>query len=295
MSRTRFKNASGLHHRRQVSSARDMAVLARHLMKNYPKYYPYFATREFTYRGHTYANHNKLLGKYPGMDGLKTGYISKSGFNLAASAKRNGHRIIGVVFGGRSSRTRNAHMVDLLNRGFKKLNRIRIARNTSPKIPLPKRKPLNDLLLASMEASLGSSEKEPEDKLSRLLGQGDIDPEVTRRLETGLLAMAAHTGRSYEVQGVGQYGGRKNLSKSSEDHWSIQVGAFASPGTSNIALKKAILSLPPELRDIHTEISTARTSAGSVYRARLVGFNQNSAQEACAYLIQCMIVSPKKR
>lgn len=100
MNRTRFMNASGLHHPKQVTTARDMAKMGRYLIAIQPRYYRYFATQSFKYRGKSYRNHNRLLGQYNGMDGIKTGYIQASGFNLLASAKRRDKRLIGVVFGG---------------------------------------------------------------------------------------------------------------------------------------------------------------------------------------------------
>ena len=139
MKSTRFRNASGLHHPSQVSTARDMAKLARYILKRYPHHYKYFSTRTFTYQGKTYKNHNKLLKTYPGADGFKTGYINASGFNLVASANQNGHRLIGVVFGGRSGKTRNAHMEELLNAGFKKVKTAKTIKQSPP--PLPPMKP----------------------------------------------------------------------------------------------------------------------------------------------------------
>ena len=121
MKQTRFTNASGLYNRHQVTSARDMATLARVLQQNFPQYYHYFSTRSFTFKGRDYQNHNRLLGRYAGSDGIKTGYIRASGFNLAASARRGPDRLIGVVFGGRSSRSRDDHMIKLLDQGFAKL------------------------------------------------------------------------------------------------------------------------------------------------------------------------------
>jgi len=135
---TRFMNASGLHDRRQVTTARDMARLAIVIRRDFPTYYKEFSTRRFTYGGRTYTNHNKLLGAYDGTDGIKTGYINASGFNLVASVQRNGTRLIGVVFGGRSGRTRNAHMRKILTNGFKRAEEIRIA---TFKPPLPVLRP----------------------------------------------------------------------------------------------------------------------------------------------------------
>lgn len=121
MANTTFRNASGLPHRAQLSTAKDMSILGRALLRDFPQYYHFFSTDSFTYNGVTHGNHNKLLDTYPGVDGLKTGYIRASGFNLVASATRNGRRIIGVVFGGRSSKHRNAHMTELLDDGFSAL------------------------------------------------------------------------------------------------------------------------------------------------------------------------------
>jgi len=118
MTRTTFRNASGLPHRGQMSTARDMARLAQVLIHRHGKYYHYFSTTHFTYAGIKHRNHNKLLVTYDGADGIKTGYIRASGFNLVASAKRRGTRLIGVIFGGNSSRHRNRLMTRLLNKGF---------------------------------------------------------------------------------------------------------------------------------------------------------------------------------
>lgn len=123
MNRTTFRNASGLPHRGQLSTARDMGTLARALLRNFPGYYHYFSTKRFSYDGLTHRNHNKLLQTYDGVDGIKTGYIRASGFNLVASANRSGQRVIGVIFGGNSPNSRNALMTRLLNLGFKALNK----------------------------------------------------------------------------------------------------------------------------------------------------------------------------
>ena len=122
MDRTIFRNASGLPHRGQQSTARDMAVLARALITDFPRYYHFFSTRTFTFGGIRHRNHNKMIATYDGADGIKTGYIRASGFNLVASAKRGGRRLIGVVFGGRSPRARDRHMARLLDKGFRVLN-----------------------------------------------------------------------------------------------------------------------------------------------------------------------------
>ena len=122
MKRTIFRNASGLPHRGQQSTARDMAVLARALITDYPRHYHFFSIKTFTFGGIRHRNHNKMIATYDGADGIKTGYIRASGFNLVASAKRGGRRLIGVVFGGRSPRARDRHMARLLDKGFRILD-----------------------------------------------------------------------------------------------------------------------------------------------------------------------------
>ena len=115
---TRFKNASGLHNSRQTSTAHDLALLGEAIMVNHEQYYDYFSTREFDWDDRTYKNHNKLLGEVRGVDGIKTGYTRASGFNLLASAERDGRRIIAVMLGGNSSRSRNQHVQNLLEAAF---------------------------------------------------------------------------------------------------------------------------------------------------------------------------------
>ena len=124
MKRTTFRNASGLPNRKQLSTARDMATLARALIRDFPQYYHYFNTKSFKYKGRRYRNHNKLLRTYKGADGIKTGYIRAAGYNLVASSVRDGRRVIAVVFGGKTSRSRNRHTATLLDRGFKRLRMI---------------------------------------------------------------------------------------------------------------------------------------------------------------------------
>lgn len=132
MTQSTFRNASGLPDRRQLSTARDMATLAQALLREFPQYYNYFSKTEFRYNRRTYKNHNRLLKTYAGTDGIKTGYTRASGYNLVASVKRDGRRLVAVVFGGKTARTRNRHMVKLLDRGFAKAAILASADEASP-------------------------------------------------------------------------------------------------------------------------------------------------------------------
>ncbi len=134
MTRTTFRNASGLPNSRQKSTARDMSILARALINGLPDYYGYFAVPSFRYKGRKYSNHNTLLKDYAGTDGIKTGYIRASGFNLVASTERDGVRLIGVVFGGKTAVRRDRQMQRLFNRSWA---RARAASTVSAR-PIPK-------------------------------------------------------------------------------------------------------------------------------------------------------------
>lgn len=138
MKRTLFRNASGLPHYKQVSTARDMAALSRALIRDFPTYYRYFSRQSFTFRGRTFRNHNRLLDSYEGLDGIKTGYIRSSGFNLAASAQRKGRRIIGVIFGGKSPTWRDRQMTRILDGAFAKLPPAK-----APPTSVPPRRPFS--------------------------------------------------------------------------------------------------------------------------------------------------------
>jgi D-alanyl-D-alanine carboxypeptidase len=130
MNQTIYRNASGLPDDQQITTARDQAILGRAVQDRFPNYYQYFATRTFEYRGHAIRNHNHLLGTVDGVDGIKTGYIRDSGFNIVTSVRRANHHIVAVVFGGRSAPARDARVRSLID------NNINIAavKRTAPPV-----------------------------------------------------------------------------------------------------------------------------------------------------------------
>ncbi len=313
MSRTRFKNASGLHHPEQVSSARDMAVLSRTLIKNYPQQYKYFSTRNFSYNGANHHNHNRLMETYKGMDGIKTGYIGPSGFNLAASAVRGNHRLIAVVFGGRTTASRNAHVAELLDRGFAKLgasSKDMLVAEARTNIPVPARKPdtgrdTSETVLAMNTAPAMTG------TMGELAGEGDIDPAIARRFETGMMAIAAIKGEikpgagshantptqepsaQPNIQAVSLHQGGTGIAANNNE-WSIQVGAFTSRVRSDQALNDALARLPGSLRsNAHPVIVPLKAGDGWVFRARIRGLSREQAAAACKYFNNCMAISPR--
>lgn len=114
-----FKNATGLPDAGQISSARDLAILARRLLLDFPEYYHFFSSRTFKYRGESFFSHNSFLKAYPGADGFKTGYTCGSGYNLVASARQNDSRLIVVLLGAQSSKQRRRKVRALMDQGFK--------------------------------------------------------------------------------------------------------------------------------------------------------------------------------
>ena len=122
MSQTTFTNASGLPDPSQWTTARDLAILGRHLINDFPGYYRYFSTPSFTWHRQVIFNHDSLLRTYPGADGLKTGYTDASGHNLVTSALRGGVRLIGVVLGASTNGERDIHMASLLDHGFEQMD-----------------------------------------------------------------------------------------------------------------------------------------------------------------------------
>ena len=115
MTRTVYKNASGLPDDDQVTTARDQSILGRAVQERFPRYYKYFSTRSFTFRGQWISNHNRLLGRVEGVDGIKTGYIRSSGFNLVTSVNRGNRYVVAVVMGGSSAGSRDERMRELLS------------------------------------------------------------------------------------------------------------------------------------------------------------------------------------
>jgi len=118
MTHTFFHNASGLPDGLQLTTASDLAILARHLVYDFPEYFHYFSMPSFSFNGHTVDTHDGLLNSYEGADGMKTGYTDQSGYNLVTTASRGGVRLIGVVLGGVSAERRNREMEKLLDAGF---------------------------------------------------------------------------------------------------------------------------------------------------------------------------------
>jgi len=121
MNKTTFRNAHGLPDKAQMTTAREIATLSHALISNFPSEYKLFSKKEFIWKNKTYRTHNRLMKSYPGADGIKTGYIKASGFQLAFSAINNDKRLIGIYFGGDTGKQRDRSLAFLMNKSFEKL------------------------------------------------------------------------------------------------------------------------------------------------------------------------------
>ena len=258
MKRTRFTNASGLHNRRQVTTARDMATLARALRRDFPQYYPYFSIQRFKYKNRSYRNHNRLLRQYPGADGVKTGYIGASGFNLVASAERAGRRIIGVVLGGRSTRTRDRHMINLLDRGFAALKTRDRRAQASAQSP--------------RKASLPPKPKPKPAPIARPA------PPAVAAVETPTEVGSAAPS---EPRGAAS--------------WAIQVGAFKRMASAKKRAELAARAAPELLAKAKVGILRFTENGRRLFRVRFAGFSEEEARRACRLIegkrLPCVLVS----
>lgn len=176
MSETVFKNSHGLPEKQQSrTTARDMALLSQRLYKDFPEYFKFFKEPKFAYNGHVHQNHNRLLGKISGLDGIKTGFINASGFNLAASVVRDNRRIIAVVMGGDSAKARDKEMVKLLDATYSNL------RGETDSAKGNNHQSIGDLIhtLASSKTNTSSRQK-TKGKIVRAVHQSRSKPKILK-------------------------------------------------------------------------------------------------------------------
>ena len=247
MSRTTFKNPNGLPNPEQKSTARDLATLARALLHNHAKEYHYFSARQFNYNGTTINGHNHLLDWYDGADGIKTGYIDASGFNLVTSAKRDGRRLIGVVLGGSSGPSRDRQMAKLLDAGFSR--------------------------------TPGSAGVE----LAELPAQEEIDdsPAKTRAVMTAM----AKSQKKTQVAKI-RDDNRAAGDSDDDDEWAVQIGSSYTQQAKALQMAQtALVKMGKYGEDGEAKaIATSKNGRHAVYVSRVVGLSKDDAQAACRKL-----------
>jgi D-alanyl-D-alanine carboxypeptidase len=260
MAETHYVNASGLPDSRQLSSARDIALLSRAVMRDYPQYYKLFSQQSFDWHGQKIMNHNRLMLRMPGVDGLKTGFTNASGFNLATSAVRDGRRLIVVVLGGPTTAARDDNAEQLLLTGFDVLNR----RARGEKI------------------TIAQNFFEPEftGAISPRVEQGDS--EEAGRVELTSVPTPLRASR-VEVEPKRKAAGGK---------WTIQIGAFPKQSDA----KKQISLIESRFGKWVDDGRGSTDKSAGKYRSRILGLTEGDARGACkaikAKRMACMVVGP---
>ena len=269
MKRTVFKNASGLPNRRQKSTARDMAKLAVAMRRDFPHFFKYFSTRSFNWQGRKFGNHNKLLSKYSGTDGIKTGYINASGFNLVATVERKGVRLIGVVFGGKTPHSRDRHMMQILDNQFKRVKAIKLRRAS---LAVPKTLPIT-----------------PPVRGEKLPVPLPVRKSVTRR-------SPIEKSEKFVDLNLASLGSPNLVTATS---WSVQIGSFARRVNAHRAAIAARRMADDVLGMTPANLLLVTRGEIPLWRVRFNDLDENQARAACAALFSagrpCIAVAVKTK
>lgn len=320
MKRTTFKNAHGLTENGHLSTARDMTILGRHLLYDYPEYYNLFSRRSTNAGIKTVTSHNRILDSYRGADGIKTGYTRAAGFNLVASAQRGNTRIIATVFGGKSSTWRNAKVAELLDVGFRRAPRSTPLRKPSPPAyvgkdtgPAGKTIRVNGAVVASLRpVPRPGGSSAPASAETELVARADTTPDADiiaaavaeailsssdgeapataprpamrpEDLRDDLVVADAGAEQLEVVTRVSTNGGR---------HWGINVGRYSSRYDAEKVLLRTALS------EMETLDGTLRKVVHSPrgFDANFLGMSEETADLACRRLkarnVTCNLIGP---
>ena len=251
MSSSSFQNASGLPDEGQISSARDLAILSSALIRDFPQYYPYFSATEFRYKGRVLPNTNRILKTYPDADGLKTGFTCGSGYNLIASAKRDGHRLIGVLLGAHSSAERFEQMGNLLDIGFE--------RSGTPGINVTQ---LNDDRYSPPPFQLSSN---------RCAGSA---------MQMGADVSSSH----HESISIKPHEKHRAVAVGRVSNWSVMLGSAARKSDANVNLRQARNLLGPLAKTGQPQIVQHRIKGGQIWRTQWTGLHPADATIFCKRL-----------
>ncbi len=321
MTRSYFRNPNGLPDPGQHTTARDLARLAMALYRDFPQYYPLFSETRFVFRGRTYITHNRFVLRYPGADGLKTGYINASGFNLAASAIRNGRRIVGVVLGGRSPTLRDAQMWALLDQGFgtatpATANNSLLLASSAGNVPSLKPGDAGDgtddtledgtpaPVVAAAQSALASPPAAPG---TGIVQKQQTAPVIQLQLQEPPAAPAARPAAAPgklaaalpppQLRPVSESDGVADgvMPLAAVNHnFGVQVGAYSRYSPARAAALKAQQNLPFGTPQTRIAVDESRGRSGKLYRARLIGLAEDEAADACRALkarhMSCLVV-----
>ncbi|NRQ13873.1 D-alanyl-D-alanine carboxypeptidase family protein [Ensifer sesbaniae] len=278
MSKTVFVNASGLPASKQVTTAREMSTLAVALMRDFPKEYRLFATESFRFHGRKLRGHNNLMYRYEGMDGIKTGYTNASGFNIVSAVKDGNRRVVGVVLGGRTARSRDAKMAALLDRHVGKAAKGGRQLVASARGGKPVESAVDVASVATAEAPMpyAAPQRAKQDSVAALIAA------------TSATAIPAE--RPTEVAEI-----ENTAATPVSGGWQIQISAAPSAEAARMLLAQARSEAGAPLAGATPYTEAVGKGANAVYRARFVGFSsRDAAAAACDALKQrsydCMML-----
>lgn len=259
MSASSFQNASGLPDEGQISSARDLALLSAALIRDFPQYYRFFSATEFKYKGRILPNTNRILKSYPDADGLKTGFTCGSGYNLIASAKRNGQRVIGVLLGAHTSGERFKQMESLLDVGFEKSHSGHLG---IPVAQLHGDNALPPPFQLSSNRCAGSAQQMGADS-----GSGHYEPIHIKPNETHDANHAS------------------GLARIPRANWSVMLGDYDKKSDADGGLAKIRHVLGDGLASNgHSQVVRQKIKGKRVWRAEWVGLDRGNASLLCKKL-----------
>lgn len=292
MTQTFFHNASGLPDPQQITTARDMAILGVALFRDFPTYYKYFSADSFTYKRVTYTGHNRVTRNYDGADGIKTGYIRLSGFNLVTSAKRNGIRLVGVVLGGDSPFSRDRQMQALLDRGFGgnfTPNGQTLVAKAPPSVVETTPTLVADTTKAGSDQDNGGTDEYD------IVAQTMQDIQALQAADDAArndTASPALMGKKIVSKNTNKAKKPVTIAAASSDVYGIQVGAYNKYKPARKAALKAAKTLKQQQARI--VIDQAKANNAQLYRARLAGLSKKEAEQACRSLkskgTSCVII-----
>lgn len=306
MTRTTYRNAHGLPNTAQMTTARDQARLGMALRQHFPQYYGYFSTRSFKFGKQTIGNHNRLLGSVDGVDGIKTGYIRASGFNLVTSLERDGRSIVAVVIGGRSGASRDAQMRKLITQHLPKassrggkgaaliaespsapVGNAVAAANRMGDFDLPRSGPVpqvryDEQQVASAYAAPSGKRQGDAMKALTAVATPTPAPEYLPRQDVGAAEQGDTSG---EVDDVTTASTTSPVPAMTVSGWVIQVGVSPNEKAASELLQKAQDKGGRVLRSAKPFTVAVNADGGQLYRARFSGFgDQKDAVNTCKAL-----------
>ena len=284
LTKTTFRNAHGLTQKGHLSSARDMTILGRHIIYDYPEYYHLFSKRTANVGGTQVRNTNRrFLRNYSGADGIKTGFTNSAGYNLTASAERGDERIIVTVFGGRSVTTRDRHVAELMDKGFSLAHsNVRVRPPVRPYFTFGKMKRIDTTVETATRrlrrpASSGSDDNVVAEVIlaSMGAGQGDADPAAALEAVADEGQLALPFARPPRRPGATGMDGEAGIPPNG-----INLGRFPTKHAADRHLMKVALMEFSTLALARKDIRHHRNA----FEARFVGMSPQDAQKACARL-----------